>query len=56
MPLIIPNQRLEPGMIIALEPMCVLPGRQILGLEDDYLVTTTGVERLTLTDQTVIRL
>jgi Xaa-Pro aminopeptidase len=50
------NQRLEPGMVIALEPMFVFPGKGIVGLEDDYLVTETGVERLTLTDQTVIRI
>jgi Xaa-Pro dipeptidase len=50
------NQRLQPGMVIALEPMFVFPGKGIVGLEDDYLVTATGVERLTLTDQTVIRI
>jgi Xaa-Pro aminopeptidase len=49
------DQRLEPGMVIALEPMFVFPGKGIVGLEDDYLVTATGVERLTLTDQTIIR-
>jgi len=49
------NQRLEPGMVIALEPMFVFPGKGIVGLEDDYLVTATGVERLTLTDQAVIK-
>ncbi len=50
------SQRLEPGMVIALEPMFVFPGKGIVGLEDDYVVTATGVERLTVTDQTVIRL
>lgn len=50
------NQRLEPGMVIALEPMFVFPGKGIIGLEDDYLVTATGVERLTLTDQSVIKI
>ena len=50
------NQRLEPGMVIALEPMFVFPGKGIVGIEDDYLVTETRVERLTLTDQTVIKL
>jgi Xaa-Pro dipeptidase len=50
------NQRLEPGMVIALEPMFVFPGKGIVGLEDDYLVTQTGVDRLTLTDQTVMKL
>jgi Xaa-Pro aminopeptidase len=50
------NQKLEPGMVIALEPMFVFPGKGIVGLEDDYVVTATGVERLTLTDQTVIKI
>ncbi|MBM4341217.1 MAG: aminopeptidase P family protein [Deltaproteobacteria bacterium] len=50
------NQKLEVGMVIALEPMFVFPGRGIIGLEDDYLITDAGVERLTLTDQTVIEL
>jgi Xaa-Pro aminopeptidase len=50
------NQRLEPGMVIALEPMFAFPGKGIVGLEDDYLVTATGVERLTVTDQTIIKL
>ena len=49
------NQRLEPGMVIALEPMFVFPGKGIVGLEDDYVVTATGVERLTLSDQTIMR-
>jgi Xaa-Pro aminopeptidase len=43
-------------MVIALEPMFAFPGKGIIGLEDDYLVTEIGVERLTLTDQTVIKL
>jgi Xaa-Pro aminopeptidase len=50
------DQRLEPGMVIALEPKFVFPGKGVVGLEDDYLVTPTGLERLTLTDQTVIRI
>jgi Xaa-Pro dipeptidase len=50
------NQRLEPGMVIALEPKFVFPGQGVVGLEDDYLVTAMGVERLTLTDQTLIKL
>jgi Xaa-Pro aminopeptidase len=48
------DQKLEPGIVIALEPKFVFPGKGVVGLEDDYLVTSTGVERLTLTDQTVI--
>jgi len=50
------NQGLNPGMVIALEPKFVFPGKGVVGIEDDYLVTATGVERLTLTDQTVFKL
>jgi Xaa-Pro aminopeptidase len=50
------HQKLEPGMVIALEPKFIFPHQGVVGLEDDYLVTVSGVERLTLTDQTVIRL
>jgi Xaa-Pro aminopeptidase len=50
------SQRLDAGMVIALEPMFVFPGKGIIGLEDDYLITETGAERLTLTDQTLIKI
>lgn len=50
------NQKLEPGMVIALEPMFVFPDRGIVGLEDDYLITPSGAERLTLTAQTLLRI
>jgi Xaa-Pro dipeptidase len=50
------SQKLEAGMIIALEPKFVFPEKGVVGVEDDYLVTAAGVERLTLTDQTLIRL
>ena len=46
---------LEPGMVLALEPKFVLPGEGVVGLEDDYLVTEDGVERLSLTEQDVLR-
>lgn len=55
-PIIAPrfNQILQPGMVIALEPMFVFPGKGIVGLEDDYLITDSKVERLTLTEQKII--
>lgn len=46
---------LEPGMVLALEPKFVFPGEGAVGLEDDYLVTENGVERLSLTEQEVLR-
>jgi len=58
LPVIAPffNQKLEPGMVIAFEPKFVFPGRGVVGMEDDYLVTPSGIERLTLTEQELIRL
>jgi Xaa-Pro dipeptidase len=57
LPIIAPvfDQKLEPGMVIALEPKFVFPGRGVVGMEDDYLVTPIGVERITVTDQELIR-
>jgi Xaa-Pro dipeptidase len=57
-PLIAPGfvQELAEGMVIALEPKFVFPGKGVVGLEDDYLVTPSGVERLTLTDQVLMKL
>jgi Xaa-Pro aminopeptidase len=47
---------LEAGMVFALEPMFVLPQQGIVGLEDDYLVTSEGLKRLTLTEQSLIQI
>ncbi len=47
---------LEEGMVFALEPMFVLPQQGVVGLEDDYLVTSEGLERLTLTEQSLIQI
>jgi Xaa-Pro aminopeptidase len=43
-------------MVIAFEPKFVFPGKGVVGIEDDYAVTSSGVERLTITDQELIRL
>ena len=50
------QQPLAEGMVMAIEPKFVFPGKGVVGLEDDYLVTTSGIERVTLTDQVVFRL
>lgn len=50
------DQRLEKDMVIAFEPKFVFPGRGVVGMEDDYVVTTSGIERLTVTEQELIRL
>ncbi|NTU59914.1 MAG: aminopeptidase P family protein, partial [Deltaproteobacteria bacterium] len=44
---------LEEGMVFALEPKFILEGRGVAGVEDTYVVTATGVERLTPSPQGV---
>jgi Xaa-Pro aminopeptidase len=38
---------LEPGMVFALEPKFALPGLGAIGIENTWVVTQDGVERLT---------
>ena len=38
---------LEAGMVLALEPKFSFPGLGVVGVEDTFLVTETGVEKLT---------
>ncbi|MHB8767170.1 MAG: M24 family metallopeptidase, partial [Deferrisomatales bacterium] len=42
---------LEPGMVFALEPKFIFGGRGAVGVEDTYVVTAGGVERLTPSPQ-----
>lgn len=45
---------LEAGQAVALEPKFMFPGRGVVGIENTYLVTETGGERLTtLSDEIV---
>ena len=44
---------LEPGMVFALEPKFVLPGAGAIGIENTWVVTEDGVERLTLAPQEI---
>jgi Xaa-Pro aminopeptidase len=46
---------LQPGMVFALEPKFIFPGKGMVGLENVWLVTETGVEKITLiSDEAVI--
>lgn len=58
LPIISPGfkEPLQEGMVIAIEPKFVFPGKGLVGIEDDYLVTSAGLERLTLTDQVLLRI
>jgi Xaa-Pro dipeptidase len=49
------NFPLEPGMVFALEPKIFHPGKGITGIEDTYLVTDDGLERLTVTEREIIK-
>ena len=46
---------LQPGMTIAVEPKIFFPGRGGVGIEDTYLITETGFEKLTLSPSEIIQ-
>lgn len=48
------DTKLEPGMVIAIEPKLVFRGRAAVGIEDAFIVTKTGVERLESPDRGVL--
>lgn len=48
------HEPLQPGMVFALEPKYTHPTLGIVGIENTWLVTDTGVERLTPDDDGVI--
>ena len=41
------KMKLEKGMIIALEPKAILPGKGVVGIENTHVVTEQGLEPLT---------
>ena len=47
---------LEEGMVFAIEPKMVFPGEGAIGLENDYLVTSHGVRKLSQFDGGIIHL
>ncbi len=48
------SQPLEIGMVFAFEPKFIFPGIGAVALEDDYVVTEDGVEKLTHADDSII--
>lgn len=57
-PVIAPRmtQELEPGMVFALEPKIVLPGIGPVGIENSWVVTQEGIEKLTPAPEEIIDL
>ena len=47
---------LQPGMTFAFEPKFVLAGIGSVGIENTFLVTDSGVEKMTLLDENIIEL
>ncbi|MBW1731359.1 MAG: aminopeptidase P family protein [Deltaproteobacteria bacterium] len=45
---------LVPGMVIALEPKLIFPGIGAIGIEDNYVITETGFEKLTPLNESII--
>ena len=58
MPVIAPRmkQKLEPGMVFALEPKIVLPGVGPVGVENSWVVTNEGVEKLTICNEEIVEI
>lgn len=50
------KQELEAGMVLALEPKIVLPGIGPVGIENTWVVTNDGMEKLTNCNEEIIEL
>jgi Xaa-Pro dipeptidase len=47
---------LAPGMVIAIEPKFTFPGRGVVGIEDSYLITEKGFDKLTVSRTGIIHI
>ena len=50
------DQLLQEGMTFAFEPKAVFPGKGAVGIENTWLVTRSGLQRLTLADDNLVEL
>lgn len=49
------DTKLQPNMVFAIEPKFVFPGEGVVGIENTFVLTETGLERITITpDEPVI--
>lgn len=58
LPVLTPRSKelLEPNMVFALEPKYVIPGVGAVGIENSFLVTESGLEKITLFNEEIIEL
>lgn len=58
LPVLMPRSKelLEPNMVFALEPKYVIPGVGAVGIENSFLVTEKGLEKLTHFNEEIIQL
>lgn len=58
LPVLTPRSKelLEPNMVFALEPKYVIPGVGAVGIENSFLVTETGLEKITQFKEDIIQL
>jgi len=45
---------LQPGMVFAVEPKFTFPGEGVVGIENTFVLTDTGAERLTITPDDLV--
>lgn len=50
------KEELQPGMVFALEPKFVIPSVGAVGIENSFLVTENGLEKLTLCNEEIVEL
>lgn len=55
LPVLAPRSKetLQPGMVFALEPKFVIPGTGAVGIENTFLVTDRGLEKITRSDESI---
>ncbi len=58
LPVLTPRSKevLQPGMVLAVEPKFVIPRIGAVGIENSYIMTGKGLERLTLAKEEIINL
>lgn len=58
LPVLAPRSKevLREGMVFALEPKFVIPGTGAVGIENSFLVTANGIEKLTLGEEGIVEM